>query len=99
MKYALVFATPARDDLSRLKHDPSLMKRFKAVVKALELLQNNPRYPSLQTHKFSALSGPAGEDVFEAYAENNTPGAYRIFFYYGPLRGEMTIVAILPHPK
>ena len=38
------------------------------------------------------------EDVFEAYAENNTPGAYRIFWYYGPGKNQITILAITPHP-
>ena len=46
-----------------------------------------------------------GEEVFEAYAQNNTPGAYRVFFCYGPDRMDarkrvavLTIVAITPHP-
>ncbi len=30
--------------------------------------------------KFDGMIGPNGEEVFEAYAENNTPGAYRIFW-------------------
>jgi len=42
--------------------------------------------------------GPAGEEVFEAYAENRTPAAYRIFWYYGPEADQITIVAINPHP-
>lgn len=52
----------------------------------------------MYTHKYDSLSGPNGEEVFEAYAENNTPGAYRIFWYYGPSRGMITILAITPHP-
>ena len=36
----------------------------------------------LNTHKYSSLSGPNGEEMIEAYAENHTPGAYRVFFYY-----------------
>jgi len=28
--------------------------------------------------------------------ENKTPGAYRIFWCYGPEKGEMTIIAIHP---
>ncbi len=26
------------------------------------------------------------------------PAAYRVFFYYGPKRGEITVFAITPHP-
>jgi len=44
------------------------------------------------------LTGPKGEEVFEAYAENNTPAAYRIFWYSGPEKKQITIVAITPHP-
>lgn len=39
-----------------------------------------------------------GEEVFEAYAENKTPGAYRVFWYYGPDRNQITLVAVTPHP-
>jgi hypothetical protein len=39
-----------------------------------------------------------GEDIFEAYAENNTPGAYRIFWVYGLGKDVITIVAITAHP-
>lgn len=41
---------------------------------------------------------PNGEEVFESYAQNNTPGAYRIFWYYGPKRKMITILAITSHP-
>jgi len=42
--------------------------------------------------------GPRGEKVFEAYAEQGTPAAYRIFWIYGPAKNEITILAITPHP-
>jgi hypothetical protein len=44
------------------------------------------------------MHGENGEEVFEAYAENNTPGAYRIFWHYGPGKDVITIIAITPHP-
>lgn len=34
----------------------------------------------------------------EAYAENKTPAAYRIFWHYGPGQDEITVIAIIPHP-
>jgi hypothetical protein len=37
-------------------------------------------------------------EVFEAYAENKTPAAWRIFWYYGPDRKQITILTITPHP-
>ena len=73
---------------------------FKQVAKAIQLLLENPRHPSLQTHEFTSLEHPfaPGEKVFEAYAQQNTPNAYRIFWCYGPERGDITIIAITPHP-
>ena len=44
------------------------------------------------------LKGPKGEKVFEAYAEQLTPAAYRVFWYYGPAAKQITIIAITPHP-
>lgn len=38
------------------------------------------------------------QKVFEAYAQNQTPGVYRVFWCYGPAREELTIITITPHP-
>lgn len=72
--------------------------RLKKVRKTLGLLETNPRHPGLGTHGFSSLSGPAGETVFEAYVENRTPAAWRVFGYYGPEPGMIRILNITPHP-
>jgi len=98
MSFFLSFTPTAKSNLKELKETAHLQKRFKAVSKALRLLQENPRHPSLQTHEYSSLKGPHGEKVFEAYVEQDTPAAYRIFFFYGRQRGEIVIVAITPHP-
>ena len=98
MTFRLSFTTGGMNDLMGLRSNPALSKRRKAVESALGKLQSNPRYPGLNTHKFDDMSGPNGEDVFEAYAENNTPGAYRIFWVYGPGKDVITIIAITPHP-
>ena len=98
MIYKLRFSDKVKSQLSGLKVDKGLAKRFKAVQNALNKLKNNPRHPSLQTHEFHSLYGPNGEKVFEAYVQQKTPSAYRIFWYYGPGRNQITIVAIIPHP-
>ena len=98
MRVELLFTDRAATDLDALQADVGLAKRFKAVRKALGLLETNPRHPSLNTHKFSSLKGPGGEEVFEAYAENKTPAAWRIFWHYGPDKKQITILAITPHP-
>ncbi len=98
MPFKLLFTNQANNDLMELENNPALLKRLKAIRKALGHLENNPRHPSLNTHKYSSLHGPQGEEVFEAYAENKTPAAYRIFWYYGPKRNEIIILAITAHP-
>ena len=98
MVFKLRFADRAKIELRGLEANKTNAKRLKAVRNALGRLQSNPRHPGLKTHKYSSLSGPDGEEIFEAYAENNTPAAYRIFWFYGPRKKEITIVAITPHP-
>lgn len=73
---------------------------FKQVLKTIRLLKENPRHPGLNTHEYHTLDNPVrpGEKVFEAYAQNRTPGAYRVFWCYGPDKEEITIIAITPHP-
>jgi hypothetical protein len=73
---------------------------FKQVNKALRLLRDNPKHPGLHTHEYDSLEHPwdAKQKVWEAYAQNNTPGAYRIFWCYGPEKGQLTVIAITTHP-
>jgi hypothetical protein len=70
------------------------------VNKTVRLLRDNPRHPGLHTHEFVSLVHPYDpkEKVFEAYVQSRTPGAYRLFWCYGPQAGEITIIAITPHP-
>ncbi len=96
--YELLFTPQADNDLKELESNPSKKIILKAVRKSLGLMEANLRHPSLQTHEFQSLRGPNGEKVFEAYAQQNTPDAYRIFWYYGPNKKEITIFAITPHP-
>lgn len=98
MSFKLEFTDEASLQLKALEKDKGLLKRLKAVRKALGYLETNPRHSALNTHKFSSLRGPNEEEVIEAYAENNTPAAYRIFWFYGPGKNVITILAITPHP-
>lgn len=88
----------AKEHLNRLKTDKGLAKRYSAVKKAIQFLSQSPRHPGLRTHEYTSLKGPKGEKVFEAYAEQSTPAAYRVFWYYGPGNKEITVIAITPHP-
>lgn len=73
---------------------------FKQVEKCVRLLLENPRHPGLHTHEYHSIEHPFEKDakVFEAYVQNRTPGAYRLFWCYGPEKREITIIAITPHP-
>jgi hypothetical protein len=73
---------------------------FKQVYKTITQLLENPRHPSLQTHAYHGLEHPydRNQKVFEAYAQNRTSSAYRIFWCYGPQESQITILAITPHP-
>jgi hypothetical protein len=72
---------------------------YKQVAKTIALLAN-PRHPDLRTHEYHSLTNPfdSAAKVFEAYAQQKTPGAYRVFWCYGPGKREITIIAITPHP-
>jgi hypothetical protein len=73
---------------------------FKQVAKTISFLKQNPRHPSLCCHVYSGLQHPfdPSEKVWEAYAQNRTANAYRVFWAYGPGPGTLTIIAITPHP-
>lgn len=73
---------------------------FKQVHKCIRHLLRNPKHPGLATHEYRSLTHPYDKKgkVFEAYAQHRTPGAYRVFWCYGPEKGQITIIAITPHP-
>jgi hypothetical protein len=96
--FELEWTEEASRVLNLLKNDASQKTRYKAVKKTFNLLATNPRHNSLQTHEYVSLNGPNGEKVFEAYAQQKTPAAYRVFWYYGPSRGVITILTITSHP-
>ncbi len=107
MSFELLYQPIAQSTLldlrEKAKKSPPSSRQFglyKQINKALRLLEANPRHPGLQTHEYSSLDNPFNpkEKVFEAYVQNNTPGAYRIFWCYGPEKRQITIIAITPHP-
>ena len=97
--FELEWTNEAKATYDLLKANPSEKIRCEAIKKTIGYLAQNPRHNSLQTHPFLSLEGPNGEKVFEAYAQQKTPAAYRVFWYYGSKRGTITIVAITSHPK
>lgn len=75
------------------------IKQYKKIGKALSHISLDPRYAGLETHEISSLSKRYGMKVWQSYLENRTPAAGRIFWVYGPNRGDITIIGIEPHPN
>lgn len=98
MLFKVLLSEEASFDLAKLESNKTYAKRLKAVRKALAFLEKDPKHPGLKTHKYHGLSQGSVNEVFEAYAENKTPGAYRIFWRYGPAKNYITILSITPHP-
>lgn len=95
--FEIEWTDEAKAQYAVLKNTPSLKARYKAVKKTIKFLPNL-RHPSLETHEFESLKGPNREKVYEAYAQQKTPAAYRVFWYYGPTQGTITILTITAHP-
>jgi hypothetical protein len=95
--FKILLSETACAQLDKLRSDQTYAARAKAVDKTISLL-TNPKHPGLQSHEFTSLHGPLGEKVFEAYAQQNTPAAYRVFWYYGPHRKQITVISITAHP-
>lgn len=96
MRFQLLFSPKAAEALSELaQNDP---KKHRKVLKTLALMETNLRHPGLKTHKYNSLKGSNQEEIFEAYVENKTPAAFRIFWHYGPNPAEITVLAIVSHP-
>ncbi len=98
MKFEIVFTEHADEQMDKLQKTKAQKAIYNAACKVLGFMETNLRHPSLNTHKYTDLMGPNGEDIFESYAQNKTPGAYRIFWHYGPGKNHITILEISPHP-
>jgi hypothetical protein len=96
MTFRIVLTDEAWEAFNRLAaQNPT---KHEKVRKTLGLMETDLRSKSLQTHQYESLKGPDNEKVYEAYVENRTPGAFRVFWYYGPGKGVITVFAITTHP-
>ena len=98
--FEILFTQTAGEELERLESSPEAKGLVKQIKKSLGYLATNPKHPSLKTHSYDSISHPydSKQKVFEAYAQNNTPSAYRLFWCYGPGKRQITVIAITPHP-
>lgn len=67
--------------------------------KALKLLSQDPRYPSLHTHEIPPLTARYGMRVWQSYLENRNSRAMRMYWVYGPDAESITIISLEPHPE
>lgn len=78
------------------KQDKILYQKWGKAIKKLSV---DPKYPSLNTHDIEPLTKRYGIKVWQSYIENNTCGAMRMFWIYGPNQNEITIIGLEPHPE
>jgi hypothetical protein len=103
MPFKLRFAKKAHDLLTELESDPgeASQRRLKKIRSALGHLERDPRHPGLHSHQYESFPVDKDVKVWDSYVENNTPGAWRIFWRYGPNEPDqpvITVLAIGPHP-
>lgn len=97
MTFELFNSTDAGLQISKIMDDlnrPGLAKQLK---KALGNLSRDPGHPGLQSHPVAQFDALFGAKVFSSYVQNNTPGAHRILWVYGPKVRQITVVAVIPH--
>lgn len=105
MPYQLRFAPAAAEALKKLVDGgQATAVKLKKVRKALGLLQADPMYPGLHSHLYQHFPGLEKGKVWDSYVENRTPGAWRIYWMYGPneVRDDVetavvTVLVIGPH--
>ncbi|MFJ3971865.1 type II toxin-antitoxin system RelE/ParE family toxin [Streptomyces parvus] len=104
--YELRFTDDADATLTRLEGDgAATATKLKKVRKALAYLQSNPRHPGLHSHQYESFPGYGDQKVWDSYVENHVPGAWRIYWRYGPnekndRNEEVSIITVLvigPH--
>jgi hypothetical protein len=97
--FVLLYTREAEKVIEDLKSKQQHNTKLRKVRKALRLLeQAGPRHPGLHSHDYQSVPGPDGATLWESYAENKTPSAWRVWWIYGPADGQITIVTIGPHP-
>jgi hypothetical protein len=78
--------------------------KLKKVRKALARLEADPGYPGLHSHVYRHFPGVEKGKVWDSYVENHTPGAWRVYWMYGPNEvrdgteiAVITVLEIGPH--
>jgi hypothetical protein len=104
VRYKLRFSPSADATLKALESgDPNDLAKLTKVRRALARLEQDPRHPGLHSHRYESFPVDRNVKVWDSYVENRTPGAWRIFWQYGPHEPDadlpiITVLAMGPHP-
>jgi hypothetical protein len=104
--FKLRFSPSAAATLKELASGgPNELAKPKKVRRALALLEQDPKYPGLNSHQYESFPVDKHVKVWDSYVENRTPSAWRIFWRYGPDEpgreanlSVITVLAIASHP-
>ncbi len=97
-QFSLILTKEFKEQLQKIRDDGSKPHLIWQVKAAIIKLAHNPKYPGLNSHIFDSFSRHYGREVWESYVQNRTPGAYRLFWHYGPGKKDITLVMVTPHP-
>lgn len=87
-----------KQQITAIKEDPTREGLEFQIKATITKLAHDPKYKGLNSHKFSSLNEKYGCEVWESYVQNNTPGAWRLFWLYGKGKNEITLLLVIPHP-
>lgn len=97
--FALLYTPEAQAIIKDLAGRSQYAAKYRKIRKALRLLKEiGPSHPGLYSHPYQSIPGPGGVSLWEAYVENRTPSAWRIWWIYGSTADTITIVTLGPHP-
>lgn len=97
-KFKLQITDAARAQIKSVSQNPAQAGLEFQLKAAITKLAHDPKFKGLNSHKYDSLNERYGKEVWESYVQNNTPGAWRLFWVYGPEKNEITVVLATPHP-
>jgi hypothetical protein len=97
-KFSLRLTDTVRAQIKAVSENPAQAGLEFQLKAAITKLVHDPKFKGLNSHKYDYLNDRYGQDVWESYVQNNTPGAWRIFWFYGLRKDEITLVLATPHP-
>jgi hypothetical protein len=97
-KFGLHLTPECKAQIAAVSANPHYSGLEFQIKAAITKLVHDPKYKGLNTHRYSSLSEKYKCDVWESYVQNNTSGAWRLFWRYGPNDKEITLLLVTPHP-